>query len=106
MEKVTPAAIPEISSCREADHSHDRPVKWASPAPTVKAPMAPRTSDHSVAAVPDVISQGSSGMKAPTAKATNDDAAAWSGLPVCCGIDTQLLAGVGLEGEIRDRASS
>ena len=39
-------------------------------------------------------------MKAPMAKATNDEAAAWSGSPVWRGIDAQLLAGVGLEGEL------
>ena len=92
--------MPEISSWREADHSHERPVKWASPAPTVKAPIAPSTTDHRVAAVPEVNSHGSSGMNAPTAKATNDAAAACSGFAGLLRVDAQLLAGVGLEGEI------
>ena len=47
--------------------------------------MAPSTTDHKVAVVPEVISQGSSGMNAPTPNTTNDAAAACSGLPVCSG---------------------
>jgi len=74
--KVTAAATPEINNCLEADHSQDRPVKWASAEPTPKALTAPRMTDHHIATAPWAISQGRSGMNAPMANITNDDPAA------------------------------
>ena len=47
--------------------------------------MPPRAIDQRMAAVPPVNSHGSSGMNAPTEKATKDERAACTGLPVCPG---------------------
>ena len=64
---------------------------------------APSTIEPTMAAVPLVMSQGSSGMNAPRAKVKNEASAAWIGEPNCCGVDAQLLAGVGLERQLRVR---
>ena len=47
-----------------------------------------------------MTNHGSSGSRAPTANATNDDAAARTGRPERVGVDAELLAGVGLEREV------
>ena len=99
--------MPEISSWREADHSHDRPVKWARPAPTTKAPTAPRTTDHSVAVGPDGEQPRQQRDERTDGEAsTNDDTAACSGLPVCVRDRCPAPRGRGSRGPARDRASS
>ncbi len=97
---MTPAATPEMRSWRKADHTHERPVKWASPAPTTRAPTAPRITVHSTAVVPEVTNQGNRGTKAPRAKVTKDDGRRLEGFARLGRIDAQLLPGMGLQGDL------
>ena len=53
-----------------------------------------------MAAAPEVISHGNNGMKAPMAKVTNEERRRLQRFARLPGEDAQLLAGVGLEGDV------
>ena len=72
----------------------------ASTTPTASEATAPSTTDSTIAVVPEVKSHGASGMKAPRANVTNEAAAACQGEPEVLRRDPELLAGVGLQGEL------
>src|SRR6516164_1210183 len=78
---VTAAATAVTASCRSAEAIIDRSVKVANTAPTASAASPLRTTERTTANVPEVRSQGSSGMKAPMAKVTKEAAAACQGEP-------------------------
>ena len=96
---MTPAATAEMRSWRAADHTHERPVKWASPAPITTAPTAPRITDHTVALVPELTNQGMQGDKGAEGEGHERRGGRLEGLARLGGIDAQLLACMGLEGD-------
>ena len=85
MPYVTPAARMAMPSWRSAERTRDRPVNTATVQPISSALTAPSTIDATTAPVPRAKNHGNSGMSAPTAKVTNDDAAACHGDPVFSG---------------------
>ena len=78
----------------------ERCVNVASTTPTANDATAVRTIDATIAAVPLVMSHGTRGMNAPSAKETNEDTAACTGEPRLRGTDAELLSRVRLEGQL------
>lgn len=75
------AAAAAITSCLSADHHQLLPVKSDRAAPTQIAAVAVATTAATMAAVPEVISHGMSGTRAPRANVANEEVAAWIGDP-------------------------
>lgn len=73
---MTAAAAAEIASCLNADHHQRLSVNNESAAPTKIAATPVAITEARIAAVPDVTSQGISGMRAPTANVANEEVAA------------------------------
>ena len=92
-----------MSSWRRAERSSGRWVKTARMEPTARAATALSATEATMAPLPLVISHGSSGMNAPRAKVANEASADLQGRAQMLGADAQLLAGVGLERQLRVR---
>ncbi len=72
----------------------------ANTTPTARDATTVRMIDATIAAVPLVMSHGTSGMKAPRANDRNDDTAACTGEPRCAGLMPSSSRGVRLEGQL------